>query len=129
MRKKGLPVLLFAWLLGASSCATLIYPPGYDSFEIGLKFFNQGNFREAIPHFQEATEQDPNFAQAYFYLGRSLISLRRWQEAISPLRTAYRLAPEAAKQEIFDVLLDAFFAVALDGFGPGRIGSPVKGTP
>lgn len=82
--------------------------------------FNQGHYHEAIPYFQVATEQNPNFAQAYFYLGRSMISLRRWRDAIPPLRTAHRLAPEAAKHEIFDVLLDAFFAVALDGLGPNR---------
>lgn len=129
MWKTGLPVLLLACLLGVSSCATLVHPPGYDSFQTGLKFFNQGSFQEAIPHFQEATEQDPAFAHAYFYLGRSLISMRRWQEAIPPLRTAYRLAPEAAKQEIFDVLLDAFFAVALNRFTPERVGEPVSGQP
>ena len=107
------------WLLlvfGAVSCASLsIFQEGQDSFDQGLALFNQGHYNEAIPYFQVATERNPNFAQAYFYLGRSMISLRRWRDAIPPLRTAHRLAPDAAKQEIFDVLLDAFFAVALDG--------------
>jgi tetratricopeptide (TPR) repeat protein len=129
MWTKAVPAFLFVCLFGVSSCATLVLPPGQDSFQTGLKFFNRGNFGEAIPHFQEAIESDPNFAQAYFYLGRSLISMRRWQEGIPPLRTAYRLAPEAAKQEIFNVLLDAFFAVALNGYAPERIGTPVKGQP
>src|SRR5881397_678135 len=79
-----------------SSCATLRHFRADDSFERGLALFNQGHF-----------------AEAYFYLGRSHLSVRHWREAIQPLRTAYRLAPEGAKQEIFNVLMDAFFAAAL----------------
>lgn len=86
--------------------------PRYE-FEQGLSLFQRGYYREAIPYFERATELDPNFAQAYFYLGRSYVSLARWREALPPLRTAYRLAPEAAKREIADVLIDALFAVAL----------------
>lgn len=95
-----------------------------------MTLFNQGSFREALPYFQRATEENPNFAQAYFYLGRSFINLRRWREGISPLRTAYRLAPEATKQEIADVLFDALLAVAMAGVGPERPGSePFRGVP
>jgi tetratricopeptide (TPR) repeat protein len=115
------------WLvlvLGISACATLpFFQPGRDSFDQGMALFNQGNFTEALPYFQRATDENPNFAQAYFYLARSLISLRRWRDAISPLRTAYRLAPEATKQEIADVLFDALLAVAVGGVGPERLGS------
>jgi tetratricopeptide (TPR) repeat protein len=122
------------WLvlvLGMSSCATLaIFQPGRDSFDQGMTLFNQGNFRDALPYFQRATEEDPKFAQSYFYLGRSLINLRRWREAISPMRTAYRLAPEATQQEIADILFDALLAVAVGGVGPERLGSdPFRGLP
>ena len=122
------------WLmlvLGMSSCATLpIFQPGRDSFDQGMALFNQGNFTDALPYFQRATEEDPKFAQSYFYLGRSLINLRRWRDAIPPLRTAYRLAPEATKQEITDVLFDALLAVAVGGVGPERSGSdPFRGLP
>ena len=100
-----------------SSCATLRHFRADDSFERGLALFNQGHFEEAIPHFKRATEQEPEFAEAYFYLGRSHLSARYWREAIQPFRTAYRLASEDAKQEIFNVLMDAFFAVALPSEG------------
>jgi tetratricopeptide (TPR) repeat protein len=130
-----LPVRISAcWLmlvLGIGACGTLpMFQPGRDSFDQGMALFNQGSFREALPYFQRATEENPNFAQAYFYLGRSMIGMRRWRDAIPPLRTAYRLAPDATKQEITDVLLDALLAVAIGGVGPDRPGSePFRGAP
>ena len=106
-------------VLAMSACTTMpIFQPGRDSFDEGMALFNQGNYRDALPYFQRATEENPNFAQAYFYLGRSMIGLRRWRDAIPPLRTAYRLAPEATKQEMTDVLLDALLAAALGGVAP-----------
>jgi tetratricopeptide (TPR) repeat protein len=122
------------WLvlgLAMCSCTALpIFQPGRDSFDEGMALFNQGNYRDALPYFQRATEENPNFAQAYFYLGRSMIGMRRWRDAIPPLRTAYRLAPEATKQEITDLLLDALLAAAVGGVGPDRPGSvPFTGLP
>ncbi|MBI2532422.1 MAG: hypothetical protein HYW03_09445 [Deltaproteobacteria bacterium] len=71
--------------------------------------------------------EDPEFAQAYFYLGRAYVSESRWRAAIQPLRTAFRLAPEAAKQEIMDLLIDATFAAALNDFNLGdRIAPPAR---
>jgi tetratricopeptide (TPR) repeat protein len=78
-----------------------------------LVLFNQGRFEDAIPYFKSATEEDPKFAEAFLYLGRSHLSARHWREAIQPLRTAYRLAPAGAKDEIFDVLIDALLAAGL----------------
>jgi tetratricopeptide (TPR) repeat protein len=123
MQTRRVATFWFVWALGVNSCATVpLFQSAQSSFETGLALFNQGNFREAIPYFQTATERDANFAPAYFYLGRSLISTRRWREAIQPLRTAYRLAPEATRQEVFDILMDALFAVAISGFAPDRVG-------
>jgi tetratricopeptide (TPR) repeat protein len=108
--------LWLALLIGLTSCsAAAILPAGQASFDRGLALFNQGNFQEAIPHFQRATVENPNFAQAYLYLGRSHLSMRRWRDAIQPLRAAHRLAPEATKHEAFNLLVDALFAVAAAG--------------
>lgn len=120
----GLWLLL---VLALSACGT-VRPSleGQASFDLGLTLFNQGKFQEAIPYFQRATAESPNFAEAYLYLGRSQLSIRRWREAIQPLRTAYRLAPEETKQEVFNILMDALVAAALDGFGQA---SSAKGFP
>jgi tetratricopeptide (TPR) repeat protein len=108
-----------------SSCSTLRrFNPAYDSFDQGLALFNQGQFAAAIPYFEDATHENPEFAQAYFYLGRAYISQSKWRAAIQPLRTAFRLSPGAAQQEIMDLILDATFAAALNDFRLGEERTP-----
>lgn len=111
-------------LLLLAGCTAVRDAPGQASFDRGLAFFNQGNFEAAIPQFRRASREDPSFAEAYFYLGRSYVSLRRWREAIPPLRSAYQLAPEHARDETFNLLLDAFFAAALGELEPDRAKMP-----
>ena len=48
---------------------------------------------QAIPHFSEATRIDRNFADAYLGWGLCLVTLRKYEEAIPPLRDAARLTP------------------------------------
>lgn len=48
---------------------------------------------EAIPQFSEAIKFNPNFAEAYLGEGLCLVSLKKYQEAIPPLRTAEHLTP------------------------------------
>jgi tetratricopeptide (TPR) repeat protein len=124
MPSKALGLIFAAILL--SGCTALKGVSAQHSFEHGVSLFNQGEFEAAIPHFQAAAREKPDFAPAYFYLGRSYISLSRWRAAIQPLRAAVRLAPEAAKGEIMTVLTDAMFALALNDLrlGEGRLPLP-----
>lgn len=46
---------------------------------------------EAISHFSRATELDTTLGDAYMGLGFCLVNLKRYQEAIPPLRVAVRL--------------------------------------
>jgi tetratricopeptide (TPR) repeat protein len=48
---------------------------------------------EALPHFTDATKADSNFADAYLGLGLCLVTLKKYEEAIPPLRSAERLQP------------------------------------
>jgi tetratricopeptide (TPR) repeat protein len=121
MKSRLATIVLTIALVGTSSCATLgRFSPGYDSFEQGLALFNQGRFAAAEPYFERATRQNPDFAEAYFYLGRTYISQSKWRSAIQPLRTAFRLSPREAQQEIMDLILDATFAAALNDFKLGE---------
>jgi cytochrome c-type biogenesis protein CcmH/NrfG len=97
-----------------SSCATLrSLTPGHDSFQEGMASFNQGRFESAIQHFKKSTVENPDSAQAFLYLGRSYISAGRWKSAVQPLRTAFRLSPHEAKDEILNLIFDAVFAAAI----------------
>ena len=48
---------------------------------------------EAVAHFSRASKLDSQFAEAFLGLGASLISARRYTDAIPPLETATRLEP------------------------------------
>jgi tetratricopeptide (TPR) repeat protein len=114
-------------LLILSSCAGLgVQSPAQSAFEQGLALFNQGKYEEAIPHFTRATELDANFARAYLYLGRSYLNVRKWVEAIPPLRTAFRLSPDEVKKETFNVLLDALFGAAVAELNKGNFPSSIS---
>lgn len=86
-----------------------------EDFDKGIAYFNQGNYEAAVPYFQKATITDPEYAEAYMYLGRSYLNLRQWTSAIAPLRTAYRLAPEKTKGMIQDLIMDAVLGAASQG--------------
>jgi Flp pilus assembly protein TadD len=49
---------------------------------------------EAIGHFASAAKLAPDFAEAQFGLGRSLLDSGKNAEAVAPLETATRLAPD-----------------------------------
>jgi tetratricopeptide (TPR) repeat protein len=124
--KQNLAVILLALFVGlTSSCTTLNrLNPAYASFDRGLALFNQGKFAESVPYFEEATHENPEFAKAYVYLGRAYISQSRWRAAIPPLRTAFRLSPGEAQEEIADLIIDAIFAAALNDFKSGKEPDP-----
>jgi len=52
------------------------------------------NWDEAIAKFSTAAKLDANFAEAYLGWGFSLVTVKRYAEAIPPLRAAERLTPE-----------------------------------
>src|SRR5205814_6326859 len=49
----------------------------------------------AIRHFSRATKIDTGFAEAYLGLGTCLVSTKRFTEAIPPLETYEKLAPDS----------------------------------
>jgi tetratricopeptide (TPR) repeat protein len=103
-----------------SSCALL----GRQNFDQGMALFNQGRYGEAVPYFEAATRDHPDSAQAYLYLGRAHLSQSNWRAAIQPLRTAFRLAPQHAQEEIINLIIDAGFAAALNDFRLGDLLNP-----
>ena len=81
--------------------------------------YEQDDYERAIPHLNEAIAHDPFFADAYKYLGRSLLKLERWVEAVERLTRAYDLMPEAQKRvfwvELWDSVVEAFISLLDDG--------------
>jgi tetratricopeptide (TPR) repeat protein len=63
------------------------------------------NWDEAISRFSQAAKLNPNFAEAYLGWGVSLIGDKKYEDAITPLRTAERLTP--ANPDIHNALATA----------------------
>lgn len=53
-----------------------------------------GKCDEAMPRFTQAMHLDPNFAEAYLGQGLCLVTMKKYEEAIPPLRSAERLMPQ-----------------------------------
>ena len=125
LKRMSFLCLLLVLVLPIAACSSLRhFQPGYDNYERGLKLFDQGNFEEAIPYFRKATVDNPDFGDAYLYLGRSYLNLRRWRDAIQPLRAAYRLSPAETKEEAFNFLLDALLAAGGNSLPGDRSRAP-----
>lgn len=116
----GIILLCVILLSILTSCAGLLFSTASQEFEKGLAYFNQGNYDQAIPHFKRATELDPNYGKAYLYLGRSYLNLKKWTQAIQPLRTAFRLEPQESQKEIINILLDALIGAGISEFMKGN---------
>ena len=62
-------------------------------WEQGMAAFTSKNYQAAVNEFQELVEQNPDSYQGHFMLGLSLEQLKRKEEALHHLRTAYDLNP------------------------------------
>lgn len=54
----------------------------------------QDKLPEAIEHYSRATQFSPQFGEAYFGLGRSMLDSGRAWDSLTPLKTAAQLQPE-----------------------------------
>lgn len=104
----------------ASCAGARVFLSAQSEFDRGLTLFNSGRYEDAASHFKRATEIDPKFARAYLYLGRSYINLKRWPDAVPPLRAAFILSPEESKKEIVGILVDALLGAAGYEFNRGN---------
>ena len=56
---------------------------------------DDGDFPTAIRHYARATKIDAGFAEAYFGLGSALVASKQFRDAIAPLETYEKLAPDS----------------------------------
>lgn len=118
MRARIAICLLAAFM---AACAGLGIGRGARSeFEEGLRLYNAGQYAQAAPRFQRATEQEPEYAEAFLYLGRSYLNQSMWSKALPPLRTAWRLSPEESRGQMLDVLMDALIGAGTSAFEAGN---------
>ena len=64
-------------------------------FVLGQIAADAKDYASSIQHFSRATKLDSNFAEAFLGLGTSLNSTKRFAEAIPPLETYEKMAPDS----------------------------------
>jgi len=64
-------------------------------YVLGQLAADAGDFPTAINHFSKAAKLDVNFSEAYLGLGTALNSAKRFTDAISPLETYEKMAPDS----------------------------------
>ena len=107
--KKGINLLI---------CLLLSVAVGSSAFadwQEGVDAFQAKNFQEAANQFQAFIKnaadlggaEKPEYAPAYQMLGRSLYSLKKYKEAIDPLKTALKLKADDVSTQL--VLGQAYF--------------------
>ena len=82
----SLGILFVSMLYG---CGT----KGKQSYDSGVKLFEEMKYRESITEFQKAIEENPDFGEAYMYMGRAYnltqqygLSINSYQKALGLFR-------------------------------------------
>ncbi len=91
-------ILFITVLLIFIGCGT----KGKDSYDAGVKNFQEKKYRESILEFQKAIEANPDFGEAYMYMGRAYNSLQQYDLSIE----SYQKALGIFKQGKFSANVD-----------------------
>ena len=62
----------------------------------GLSFVQVEDYEKALPCFEKAAKENPNYADAYRQIGDCNGELGRWNEAIKAYKQAIRIVPDYA---------------------------------
>ena len=90
-------LLLFTAVIIAG-CGT----KGMESYDAGVQLFQEKKYSECIPKFQEAVAENPDFGEAYMFMGRAYNSLQKYELSIDN----YQKALGIFKQEKFNAKVD-----------------------
>lgn len=75
---------------------------GKESYDAGVKLFQEKKYQECVPDFQNAVKENPEFGEAYMYIGRAYNSLQQYDASIDN----YQKALGIFKQGKFNASVD-----------------------
>ncbi len=93
--KNFLLIILAVILIGCAS-------KGKESYDAGVKLFQEKKYNECVPDFQKAISENPEFGEAYMYIGRAYNSLQQYDLSID----AYQKALGIFKQGKYNASVD-----------------------
>lgn len=71
---------------------------GTDSYNAGVKLFQEMKYKESLAEFQKAVDENPDFGEAYMFMGRAYNLLQQYDLSIN----AYQKALGIFKQGKFN---------------------------
>lgn len=77
-------LLVIFFILIFTGCVT----KGSDSYDAGVKLFQEMKYRESIPDFDKAISENPDFGEAYLYKGRAFTLLQQYDSSINNYQQA-----------------------------------------
>ncbi|PYX86805.1 MAG: hypothetical protein DMG68_14120 [Acidobacteria bacterium] len=63
-------------------------------FESGQRYYQKGKYKEAAIQFTNATQIDPNFAEAHYQLAQTALKTQNWNTAYQELDRTVQLQPD-----------------------------------
>lgn len=81
-----------------SGCGT----KGIESYDAGLNLFKEKKYNDCVVEFQNAVNENPEFGEAYMFLGRAYNSLQKYDLSIENYQKALGLF----KMDKFNVKVD-----------------------
>lgn len=72
----------YLFLLFAVSFLAGCGTKGEESYNAGVKLFQEMKYRESIPDFQKAVQENPDFGEAYMNMGRAYNLLQQYDSSI-----------------------------------------------
>ncbi len=75
---------------------------GMESYDAGLNLFKEKKYNECVVEFQKAANENPEFGEAYMFLGRAYNSLQKYDLSIENYQKALGLF----KMNKFNVKVD-----------------------
>ena len=61
---------------------------GKQSYDTGVQLFQEMKYNESLPEFQKAIDENPEFGEAYMYMGRANNLLQRYDVSINDYQKA-----------------------------------------
>lgn len=91
-----LPLILMMMFLSSVNIFAAEVLTAEDYYNIGLTFFDESNYSEAINNYEKAIELDPTYARAYLGLGDIYYYQKKYEEAIVNYDAVIKLEPANA---------------------------------
>jgi len=78
------PIVFSTLIFITTGCGT----KGNESYVAGVQLFQEKKYNECVPKFQQTVQENPEFGEAYMFMGRAYNSLQQYDLSIDSYQKA-----------------------------------------